>query len=331
MISVATAKAELLSLVTPLNKEYIPLDQGLGRVLAAPVSATRAQPPFAASAMDGYAVHSAHPGERLRIIGSSAAGHRFGGSVRSGQAVRIFTGAVVPEGATRVVIQEDVRAEDGYITLSPNPDTSSYIRHSGTDFELGSTLTAPRRLGVGDLSLLAAMNCPTLSVYRRPIVAILATGDELVMPGEAPAPDQIIATNALSLKLLFESAGAIARVLPIARDTAESLSGAFDRASGADLLITIGGASVGDHDLVRSTAQSMGLDQKFYKVAMRPGKPLMAGKLGLNFIVKNRFLRAASAPYGEGKARFCLSGTKKAKGRLRAQKESCLVLPVSIN
>lgn len=280
MIPVAEAKAELLSLVAALNTEEIPLDQALGRVLAEPVSSLRAQPPFPASAMDGYAVHSASPGETLQVIGSSAAGHRFSGMVEPGQAVRIFTGAVVPPGATRIVIQEDVQVENDRIIVASNPDTASYIRPAGADFDIGSTVSSPRRLGIGDISLLAAMNCATIKVYRKPVIAILATGDELVMPGETPAQDQIIATNALSLKLLFETAGATARILPIARDTPDSLRGAFTRATGADVLVTIGGASVGDHDLVRSTAQQMGLEQKFYKVAMRPGKPLMAGKLG---------------------------------------------------
>ncbi len=280
MISVTEAKSKLFDLVQPLGTEVVDLAAASGRVLAETVTSTRAQPPFASSAMDGYAVAQAEPGQVLKVKGESSAGHRFDGLVKSSQAVRIFTGAVVPEGATRIIIQEDVDVEADQITLHRNLDTKSYIRPAGGDFEPGAKVKAPVVLTPGLISLLASMNVPKLMVYKRPVIAVLSTGDELVMPGEHPSKDQFIASNALGLKALFESKGAEVRVLPIARDTASSLTTAYKLAQGADLLVTIGGASVGDHDLVRSTAQSFGLDQTFYKVAMRPGKPLMAGKMG---------------------------------------------------
>lgn len=282
MISVAQALELVCGLARPLPTETVPLVQANGRVLAEPAHATRNQPPFAGSAMDGYAVRDAdiHPGATLTVIGESAAGHSFGGTVSTGKAVRIFTGAPVPKGADRIVIQEDVTRKGDTITIGESLGNKSHIRPAGDDFREGDTLTAPRRLGPGDLSLLASMNIPTVTVARRPDIAILATGDELVMPGEAPSADQIIASNGFGLKALLEDAGATVRLLPIARDTKASLRACFELATGADLLVTIGGASVGDHDLVGDVAAELGMDRAFYKVAMRPGKPLMAGRLG---------------------------------------------------
>lgn len=285
MISVAEARAILQGLVRPLPTEIIHLSQGLDRVLADPVTALRDQPPFPTSVMDGYAVASARPGEQKHMIGESAAGHRFDGHVGPQDAVRIFTGAVVPQGATRVVIQEDVTRANDTITLAENLDTPSYIRPSGADFKAGATFEAPRKLTPSDLALLASMNVPTLPVFRKPIVAIISTGDELVMPGEAPSSDQIIASNGIGIAALLQKAGAETRVLPIAKDTAQSLKLTFSLAADADMIVTIGGASVGDHDLVQNVAKSEGLELEFYKIAMRPGKPLMAGRLrGTPFI-----------------------------------------------
>ena len=189
-------------------------------------------------------------------------------------------GAPVPEGTDFVVIQEDVTRRGDLITLGHNIGDKDHIRPAGGDFEAGQKVQAPLRLRPSDVALLAAMNIAEVPVTRRPKVAILATGDELVQPGETPGPDQIVASNSYGLAAMLEALGAEVRMLPIARDTASSLMQAFTLAQGADLLITIGGASVGDHDLVGSTAAEMGLEQSFYKVAMRPGKPLMAGRLG---------------------------------------------------
>ncbi len=282
MISVDQALERIFNLLSVLPTETVALADAAGRVLAEPATAGRDQPPFAASAMDGYAVRAedAQPGGSLTVIGESAAGHGFSGTVRNGQAVRIFTGAPVPEGATRVVIQEDVTREFDSITLHDKLDPASNIRRAGADFAKGAKLSAPRRLSPSDLALLASMNFATLPVARRPVVALIATGDELVMPGEEPGPDQIIASNTFGLKALVEAEGAVARLLPIARDTAASLRTAFELAKGADLIVTIGGASVGDHDIVGDVAAELGMEQVFYKVAMRPGKPLMAGRMG---------------------------------------------------
>jgi len=196
--------------------------------------------------------------------------------------VRIFTGAPVPEGADRVIVQEDTQADEGRVTLLPGilEGGSTHIRPRGADFAEGARISGPRRLRPADLALAAAMNLPVLSCTRRPEVAILATGDELVMPGEAPGPDQIVASNLFALKAMAEAEGARLRLLPIARDRDASLRAALDLAAGADLTVTIGGASVGDHDLVAGVAQAMGFAPAFWKIAMRPGKPLMAGRFG---------------------------------------------------
>jgi len=282
MISVAEALDRLFALAAPTGTERVALAEAGARVLAEPVVATRDQPPFAASAMDGYAVKGveADPEAMFKVIGASQAGARFDGPVGPGQAVRIFTGAPVPEGADRIVIQEDVSRSGDLITLGRTLDPGPYVRPAGMDFAAGDRIDPPRILGPRDLALIAAMNAGRVTVARRPDVALIATGDELVMPGEDPGPDQIIASNGFGLKAMLEAAGAKVRLLPIARDNAESLRMVFGLAEGADLIVTIGGASVGDHDLVGPVAAELGLDQSFYKVAMRPGKPLMAGRLG---------------------------------------------------
>lgn len=282
MISVEQALARIFDLVHPLGRETVALSQASGRVLAAPVVANRDQPPFASSVMDGYGVQAsdAGGGTTLKVIGEAAAGRGFDGIVKPGEAVRIFTGAPVPAGVGHVVIQEDVARNGDQITLNDAPNTQPYIRAAGADFKIGDTLDGPRLLGPHDLALLASMNIARVDVGRRPVVAIMATGDELVMPGETPGPDQIIASNSFGLMALAQNAGADARMLPIARDNAGSLEMAFSLATGADLIVTIGGASEGDHDLVGAVAKNLGMQSAFYKIAMRPGKPLMAGKFG---------------------------------------------------
>ncbi|WP_116131504.1 gephyrin-like molybdotransferase Glp [Tropicimonas sp. IMCC34043] len=288
MISVTEALTRLFTLTRPLGTERVPLARAAGRVLAEPVVATRAQPPFAASAMDGYAIRAADhvAGARLRVIGEAPAGRAFDGKVDPGEAVRIFTGAPVPAGADAVAIQEDAVRDGDWVTLTAAPGGhGDNIRPAGGDFRPGDTLPAPRRLRAADLALAAAMNAPDLVVFRRPVVAILATGDELVMPGETPGPDQIIASNGVGLKAICEAEGAEVRLLPIARDTEASLGTAFALSGDADLLVTIGGASVGEHDLVGKVAETLGMARAFYKVAMRPGKPLMAGMLAGKMVI----------------------------------------------
>ena len=281
MISVSEALESLTALVEPGPEEIVPLHLAAGRVLARPVKAARDQPPFAASAMDGYAVQTAGlaPGARYRVIGEAAAGHRFSGMVGAGEAVRIFTGAPLPQGAQHVVIQEDVKRDaDGMIVVT-EVDPKTHIRPSGSDFKRGEVIAAPRRLSPADVALLASMNHPLVPVRRKPVVAVISTGDELVMPGQNPRDDQIIASNCFGLKALLEESGAAVRILPIARDTIPALQMVFELALTADLIVTIGGASVGDHDLVAKAGKSLGMQQSFYKVAMRPGKPLMAGRI----------------------------------------------------
>ncbi len=277
MITVDQALGHIFDLITPLGSEIIPLRNAANRVLAAPIVATRNQPPFRASVMDGYAVAGDH--DTYQVIGEAAAGHEFSGDLKPGQATRIFTGAPLPDGATRVIIQEDVIRNGDTFTVEDNADTQAYIRNIGADFAAGDQIDAPRRLTPADLALCAAMNVPEVTVARRPSMALIATGDELVMPGEAPRADQIIASNTFGLAAMFEAEGATARLLPIARDTHASLAATLELAAGADLVVTIGGASVGDHDLVGEVAGNLGLDRAFYKIAMRPGKPLMAGRI----------------------------------------------------
>ena len=282
LIPVSEALARIFALVAPLPVETVPLSRAHGRVLAADAVARRAQPPFDGSAMDGYALRDAEvrPGATFRVIGQSLAGHGFSGSVGTGEAVRIFTGAPLPAGADRVVIQEDTIRDGDGISLAEALDTARHVMPLGGDFRIGDRVTAPRRLGPADLALLAAMNLAEVPVTRRPVVAILATGDELVMPGETPRADQIVASNGFGLAALAEAAGALPRLLPIARDRRDSVAAALALARGADLIVTTGGASVGDHDLFGRAAGELGISLDFHKVAMRPGKPLMAGRLG---------------------------------------------------
>ncbi|MAY85707.1 MAG: molybdopterin molybdenumtransferase MoeA [Pseudooceanicola sp.] len=287
MITVDDARALLFDLVSVLPVEHVPLGRAAGRVLAEPVAARRDQPPFDASSMDGYAVKSAEAELHgmFRVIGESAAGHGFAGKVGAGQAVRIFTGAPMPEGADFVVIQEDITRRGDVITITDTPGRKTNVRPRGGDFRAGDSIDAPRLLRPADIALLAAMHVAQVPVRRRPVVALISTGDELVMPDDTPGADQITVSNTFGLAAMLGDAGAEVRILPIARDRAESLETALNLAQDADLIVTIGGASVGDHDLVGQVAQGAGLERSFYKIAMRPGKPLMAGRLGGSALV----------------------------------------------
>ncbi|MEL6570383.1 MAG: molybdopterin molybdotransferase MoeA [Pseudomonadota bacterium] len=281
MISVKAAQALCLDPLVALETELLPLADAANRTLRTTAKAHRPQPPFAASAMDGYALQGtgARPGATFQVVGEAAAGHGWNGRIGPGDTLRIFTGAPVPTGADRIIIQEDVDRVGDTITLKADLDSNPYVRPAGADFPAEFALTSPRVLVPSDLALLAAMNIANVAVTREPHVALIATGDELVMPGGTPRADQIIASNIFGLKALIERAGGTATILPIAKDTAPALRTVLEQAVAADLIVTIGGASVGDHDLVGKVAQDFGLDRAFYKIAMRPGKPLMSGTL----------------------------------------------------
>jgi molybdopterin molybdotransferase len=281
MIPVSAALDAILALVAPLPAETVPLRDGIGRVLAAPALANRDQPPFDAAQMDGYALRNADlgTGRPLRVVGIAAAGHGYSSRIGPGEAVRIFTGAPVPPGADRVVMQEDTGRIGDQLTVAANAETGPFIRRRGCDFAHGTEMPAARCLRPADIALLAAMNVPAVTVHRRPLVAILSTGDELVPPGGDPGPDQIVASNGQGLAALVTEAGGQARILPIAQDTLDSLDACLRLGEGADLIVTTGGASVGEHDLLARHGARLGIDLAFYKVAMRPGKPLMAGRL----------------------------------------------------
>ena len=281
MISVDEALNRILSLVRPVDCESIPLAEAAGRILAEHVVAERDQPPFNASSMDGYALRSKdlETHDQFEIIGESPAGRSFEGIVASGQTVRIFTGARMPEGSDRVIIQEDVCREGARIRLNSKRIQDAYVRYAGGDFRRGDRLEAPTELTPARLSLAASMNAGKVVVRKRPVIAFIPNGDELAMPGSRLHADQVVASNTFGLRAILESAGARFRSLPIARDNFASLSTAFEFAGDADLIVTSGGASVGEYDLVRQTAGKLGMQTEFYKVAMRPGKPLMAGRL----------------------------------------------------
>ncbi|WP_158814548.1 gephyrin-like molybdotransferase Glp [Methylocapsa sp. S129] len=287
MISVAEALARVLaSAPKPVTEESVSIEAALGRTLASDLHALRTQPPFANSAMDGYALRAADTAPslaRLRVIGESAAGRAFTGAVGAHEAVRIFTGAPMPQGADAVLIQENA-AREGDLLVAKTRETSRHnVRDAGIDFVEGELLLpAGRRLSPRDLALAAAANHPTLAVRRRPRVAILATGDELVRPGDALGPSQIVASNNYAIAGIVAACGGESVDLGIAADEMGALARSFRRAQEieADILVTLGGASVGDYDLVQRALVDAGLELGFWRIAMRPGKPLMQGRLG---------------------------------------------------
>lgn len=282
LIPVDEARARILKGVKPLPPEDVKLDHALGRVLAKPLKAIRNQPPFDASAMDGYAVIAADVAgtpATLKLIGVSAAGHAFKGTLKRGQCVRIFTGAPVPRGADAVVIQENVQADGTAITVLQPAKPEQNIRFAGLDFRRGDALLPARlRLGARDIGLAAAANAPRLSVRHRPVVALIATGDELVLPGGTPRADQIVSSNSHALAAMAEHLGATVINFGIVPDNLRATERAIARAAKADILVTTGGASVGDHDYVQEALKNAGVKIDFWKIAMRPGKPFMYGR-----------------------------------------------------
>lgn len=279
----AEARARILAPLVPVGPETVALADGWNRVLAAPVQARRSQPPAEVSAMDGWAVRSADAieGARLRRIGEAPAGHPFMGTVGPGETVRLFTGSVVPDGADAVVMQENADEHEGGMTVREAARPGRHIRHAGQDFAEGDTLLeAGRRLTARDIGLAAAANHPWLTVHRRPRVAILSTGDEIALPGEPMPPGGIVSSNAHALAAMVRAAGGEPTVLPVARDDIASIAAVADQVAGFDLLLSSGGVSVGEHDLVQAGLAGRGLVVDFWKIAIRPGRPLMHGRLG---------------------------------------------------
>lgn len=285
-MSVAEALRRVLAAAQPLPAVAVPLNDAQGLVLAGDLTALRTQPPAAVSAMDGYAVRAedvAQASATLTVIGEVAAGHPFDGAVGKGEAARIYTGGVMPEGSDTVVIQELATRDGDKVTFQKPTAKGRNVRDAGIDFTKGQVLLAKgRRLSDRDLMLAAAMNHPKLTVHRRPKVAVLGTGDELVAPGSTPGPGETVYSNGFALLALIRSEGAEAIDLGIARDRIEDIAAAVRRArdSGADVLVTSGGASVGEHDLVQKALAAEGLDLSFWRVALRPGRPMMHGKVG---------------------------------------------------
>jgi molybdopterin molybdotransferase len=278
LLTVEEARARMLAAAAPLVAEQVVLDLAVGRVLAEPVTALRNQPPFAASAMDGWAVRAADAPGRLAIIGESAAGHAFTGPVGKGEAVRIFTGAPVPAGADAIVIQEDASRTGEAVTV-PEVESGRHVRDAGMDFRAGQTLLPPGlRLDPWRLALAAAAGLAEVEVVRRPRVAILATGEEIVAPGARARPDQIFDSGTTATTALVRAFGGEPLPLPRVGDDEAAIAVAVDSAR-CDLVVTLGGASVGDHDLVKPALGRLGLELAVESVAVRPGKPTWFGRL----------------------------------------------------
>lgn len=282
LMPVAEARARILETIKPMVPERTALAKALGRVLAGNVVAQRTQPPFDLSAMDGYAVRSDDASEaqaRLKVVGEVAAGSAYAGTLGAGEAVRIFTGAPLPKGADAVVIQENTLREGDVVAVTQPVKAGANVRSAGLDFREGTVgLKAGRRLSAADISFAAAMNAPNVIVHRRPKIAYFSTGDELVLPGARPGPNQIISSNNDGLAALIEGAGGVPFDLGIVADDVIAIQSAGRHAQDADMLVTMGGASVGDHDLVQKALGADGLTVDFWRIAMRPGKPLMFGR-----------------------------------------------------
>jgi molybdopterin molybdotransferase len=283
MLSVEEARTRILAAITPMPAEQIGLSNGLGRVLAEDIASRRTQPPTAVSAMDGYAVRAedvATVPVTLKIAGHAPAGGAHDDVLGAGEAVRIFTGGPLPDGADAIVIQEDTDSDGVTVTVKESSPKGHYVRPAGLDFKTGDIiLRSGDALTARNVGMAAAMNTPWLSVHRKPRIAILATGDEIVMPGDPIGPHQIVSSNSLALAAMIEACGAEPILLGIAPDESDQLSAMAAAAHGADMLVTTGGASVGDHDLIQSVLGNDGLEVDFWKIAMRPGKPLIFGDI----------------------------------------------------
>ncbi len=279
MLSVRDAHARIVAAFEPLPAESVSIADAAGRVLAASPAARLTQPPADLSAMDGYAVRAADvpaAPSTLTLVGQAPAGGSYDAALQAGETVRIFTGGPLPMGADSIVIQEDTKADGNRITILEAPTVGKHIRRAGLDFSTGDTpLPAGRTLTARDIALAAAMNFPWLSVRRKPRVAILSTGDELVLPGEPVGRNQIVSSSGIAVAALVRGWGGEPTLFDIARDDAKTIEDSIAAGAQHDLLITLGGASVGDHDLVQAALKAQGFEMDFWRIAMRPGKPLM--------------------------------------------------------
>lgn len=289
MLSIEEALDKIRAGISPLASEEVFISDGLGRVLAEDVMATVSHPPQAVSAMDGYAVRA---GDVVSVpviltqIGEAAAGHIFDGEIGAGECTRIFTGGALPKGADSIVIQEDTDANEASITIKQAAALGEWVRPEGLDFAAGKVLlSAGRVLSARDIGLAAAAGATWIRVRRKPRIAVLSTGDEIVMPGAPRRPDQIVSSNSIALVAYAEVLGAVGTSIGIAADKPDSLRERLKDAAGYDILVTSGGASVGDHDLVQSVFGDEGLELGFYKIAMRPGKPLIFGRIGETYLL----------------------------------------------
>jgi molybdopterin molybdotransferase len=284
VISVEEARERILAALPTTPAETVALPDAWGRVLASPVKARLDQPPADVSAMDGYALRAADAvaGAVLQVVGTAPAGHPFAGAVGPGQAVRIFTGGVMPSGADSILIQEDAEASGDRVTVREGvARAGAWVRRRGLDFAAGQVVLAVgQKLTARDIGLAAAANHPWLSVHRRPRVGLLATGDEIALPGEPIPAGGIVSSNAHALAALVRASGGDPLLLPVVPDDSEAIAAAARAARACDLLVTTGGASVGDHDLVQQALGPQGFALDFWKIAMRPGKPLIWGRLG---------------------------------------------------
>ncbi|KFL26060.1 hypothetical protein JP74_16550 [Devosia sp. 17-2-E-8] len=289
LLPVETALAKIFERIPAPQPEIVALPEANGRVLLEPLLARHNQPPFNASAMDGYAVRAEDFAEgtstSVRLVGTSQAGSAYSGALNSGEAVRIFTGAPVPDGANCVMMQEVATVTEGRVSFSELPKAGKSIRPMGYDFADGEALLAPgTRLTPYSLALAAAANAPTLTVARRPTISVLSTGDELVLPGATLAPSQIVASNAFGLVPLLSPFAQTVTDHGIAQDDFSDLRGKLEAALEADIVVTSGGASVGDHDIVQDVLKDLGVEIDFWRINMRPGKPLMFGTRGKSLI-----------------------------------------------
>ena len=283
MISVEEALGRIAAGFTPLTGQPVRLEHAAGRVLASDAIAQVTQPPSDLSAMDGYAIRFEDVPvvpTTLQVVGEAPAGGAYAGTLQPGQAVRIFTGGPVPAGADTIVIQENTKSGNGLVTVLEPPQERRHIRKAGLDFVAGQTrLPAGTVLSPRHLALLAGMNLPQVNLIQRPKIGLLATGNELVLPGVTPGPNQIVASSGYGLAAMVENWGGEPVMLGIVRDDTQAIVRAIESARDCDLLVTMGGASVGDHDLVQAAIKAAGGELDFWKIAMRPGKPLMFGRI----------------------------------------------------